>query len=346
MTTYLVYSDIYLEHDTGAHPENSERLSNTIAYLKRKGWLDTSSASPSEARPERGKVTLLSPRAATTEEISYIHSPSYIKSVQSLAKQGSGYLDGDTPVSEKSYEVALYAAGGLLSAVDKVLETNQQTPNSELRTPNSELRTPNFSNAFCLVRPPGHHSLVNHGMGFCLFNNVAIATRYAQKKHHLKRVAIVDWDLHHGNGTQDAFYDDDSVLFCSLHRYPYYPGSGSTQETGEGKGEGFTVNIPLSGFISNKKYLEVFSKLMTEVVKPFKPDFIFISAGFDTYKDDPLGGLGLEIEDYASLTNMVTAVADECCQGRLVSTLEGGYDLQGLPLCIEAHLSALVKKTS
>jgi acetoin utilization deacetylase AcuC-like enzyme len=308
MTTYLVYSDIYLEHDTGAHPENSQRLEFTIAYLKRKGWLE--------------KVTLLAPRAATTEEVAYIHSPSYIKSVESVAKQGGGYLDGDTPVSEKSYRSALYAAGGVLTAVDKVINTAK-------------------SNALCLVRPPGHHSLPNHGMGFCLFNNVAIAARYAQKKHNLKKIAIVDWDLHHGNGTQEAFYDDDSVLFCSLHRYPYYPGSGSEMENGSGKGKGFTVNIPLPGNISNKQYLDVFSKVLNKAVKPFKPDFIFISAGFDTYKNDPLGGLGLEIEDYASLTHMVTAVADECCQGRVVSTLEGGYDLQGLPLCIEAHLSAL-----
>jgi len=309
MTTYLVYSDIYLEHNTGAHPENSQRLEFTISYLKRKGWL--------------GKVTLLNPREASQEEIAYIHNKNYIESVKEIAEQGGGYLDGDTPVSGKSYPSALYAAGGLLSAVDKVLSTEK-------------------SNAFCLVRPPGHHSLPNHGMGFCLFNNVAIAARYTQKKHHLKKIAIVDWDLHHGNGTQDAFYDDDSVLFCSLHRYPYYPGSGSEMENGSGKGKGFTVNIPLPGNISNKEYLDKFSKLLDKTVKPFKPDFIFISAGFDTYKDDPLGGLGMEVEDYASLTHMVTAVADECCQGRVVSTLEGGYDLQGLPLCIEAHLSALL----
>ncbi|MFH0889129.1 MAG: histone deacetylase [Planctomycetota bacterium] len=311
MNTYLVYSDIYLEHDTGTHPENAERLRRTIQHLKKSNlW---------------NKLTCLIPRAATNEEIAYIHSPSYIKSVESVAKQGGGYLDGDTPVSEKSYQSALYATGGVLTAVDKVINTSAGR-----------------SNALCLVRPPGHHSLPNQGMGFCLFNNVAIAARYAQKKHHLKKIAIIDWDLHHGNGTQDAFYDDDSVLFCSLHRYPYYPGSGSEIENGSGKGKGFTVNIPLPSNISNKEYLDKFSKLLDKIVKPFKPDFIFISAGFDTYKNDPLGGLELEIEDYASLTRIVTAVADECCLGRVVSTLEGGYDLQGLPLCIESHLSALV----
>lgn len=313
MTTYLIYSDIYLDHNTGMHPENKMRLENTMAYLRRKKWID----SP-------GKLTLLPPRQATIDELAHIHNKNYILSVQKVAEQGYGYLDPDTPVSAKSYEAALFAAGGVLTAADKVMENNN-------------------SNAFCLVRPPGHHSLPNGGMGFCLFNNVAVGARYVQKKHNLKKIAIVDWDLHHGNGTQEAFYDDDSVLFCSLHRYPYYPGSGSEMETGSGNGKGTTANFPLPGNFSNKDYLSVFEGVMNKVVKPFKPEFIFISAGFDTYINDPLGGLGLEAGDYAELTRMVLSVADECCQGRVVSTLEGGYDLQGLPLCIEAHLSALLR---
>ncbi|MBI5778356.1 MAG: histone deacetylase [Planctomycetes bacterium] len=320
MTTYLVYSDIYLEHDTGPHPETSQRLAATMAYLKRKDWLN--------------KTTLLEPRQASIDEIAYVHSREHIESVRKVAEQGGGYLDGDTPVSEKSYEVALYAAGGVLTAVDKVMKSNPGNPHSALHTPQ-------FNNALCLVRPPGHHAMPTHGMGFCLFNNVAIAARYAQKKHGLKKIAIIDWDLHHGNGTQEAFWFDDTVLFCSLHRYPYYPGSGSEAETGSGKGADFTINIPVSGYTSSREYLDKFSRLMTDAVRPFKPDFIFISAGFDSYKNDPLGGLGLEISDYGEMTRLVRAVADECCQGRMVSVLEGGYDLQGLPLCIEAHLSEL-----
>lgn len=308
MPTYLVYSDIYLEHDTGPHPETSMRLSATMSYLKRKKWLD--------------KATLIEPRRASIDEIACIHSREYIESVRELAEQGGGYLDGDTPVSEKSYEVALYAAGGVLAAIDKVIGSPK-------------------SNALCLVRPPGHHARPEHGMGFCLFNNVAVAARYAQKKHGIKKIAIIDWDLHHGNGTQEAFWADDTVLFCSLHRYPYYPGSGSGQETGSGKGAGFTINIPLAGYDSNKEYLDKFARLMTDIVSPFRPDFIFISAGFDGYKNDPLGGLGLEISDYAELTKKVRAVADETCQGRIVSTLEGGYNIQELPLCIESHLLGL-----
>ncbi|MEW6025788.1 MAG: histone deacetylase [Planctomycetota bacterium] len=314
MTIYLVYSDIYLEHDTGQHPETSQRLAATMAYLKRKKWLE--------------RVTLLDPRRATMEEIEYIHSRKHIESVRKVAEEaalpaaGRGYLDGDTPVSEKSYEVALYAAGGVLTAVDKVINTPK-------------------SNSLCLVRPPGHHARPDYGMGFCLFNNIAIAARYAQKKHGLKKIAIIDWDLHHGNGTQEAFWNDDSVLFCSLHRYPYYPGSGSEAETGSGKGKGFTVNIPVSDHISSREYLDKFRQLMDDKVRPFSPDLILISAGFDGYKNDPLGGLGLEIADFAAMTQMVRAAADECCAGRIVSALEGGYDIQGLPLCIEAHLSAL-----
>ncbi|MEK7309360.1 MAG: histone deacetylase, partial [Planctomycetota bacterium] len=320
-------------HDTGQHPETAMRLSNTMAYLKRKKWFypvrsidaNTLIKSTTSNNTSNGasRVTLLEPRQASVDEIAYIHSREYIESLKAVTEQGGGYLDGDTPVSEKSYEVALYAAGGVLTAVDKVIATPK-------------------SNALCLVRPPGHHAMPTHGMGFCLFNNVAIAARYAQNQHGLKKIAIIDWDLHHGNGTQEAFWKDDTVLFCSLHRYPYYPGSGSGQEKGVGPGAGFTINIPLAGYDSNKEYLDKFARLMTDVVRPYKPDFIFISAGFDSYKNDPLGGLGMEISDYGELTKMVRAVADETCQGRIVSALEGGYNIQELPLCIESHLAALV----
>ncbi|MBI4834086.1 MAG: histone deacetylase [Planctomycetes bacterium] len=306
MATFLVYDDIYLEHNTGMHPENSKRLINTVQHLKQSSI--------------NKKLTWLKPRAATFEEIAYIHSPNYIKSVEEVAVKGGGYLDADTVLSQGSYEAALYAAGGVLSAIDKVMESG---------------------NAFCLVRPPGHHARPNHGMGFCLFNNVAIGARYLQKKHKIKKVAIIDWDLHHGNGTQEAFYDDSSVLYISLHRYPYYPGTGHEDESGSNGGKGFTVNFPLDYSASRKDFFSSFEKAL-KTAESFKAEFILISAGFDTYKDDPLGGLGLEVEDYFKLTEMTRTMADKLCKGRIVSALEGGYSLDGIPLCIEAHLKALV----
>ena len=311
MPTYLIYDDIYLEHDTGMHPESAERLRRTVGYLKKSNlW---------------NKLTHIKPRAATTDEIAYIHSPAYIKSVESVAKEGGGYLDPDTVLSSRSYEAALYAAGGVLTAIDKVMEAS----------------IPHSANAFCLVRPPGHHARPNHGMGFCLFNNVAIGARYLQKKHKLTRIAIIDWDLHHGNGTQEAFYNDETVLYISLHRYPYYPGSGSKSEAGDGKGKGFTLNFPMDYSADRPEYFAAFDKAM-EKLASFKPEFILISAGFDTYKDDPLGGLGLEVEDYAHLTKQVRDVAEKTCHGKIVSALEGGYSLSGIPLCIETHLKALL----
>lgn len=309
MPTYLVYSDIYLEHNTGAHPETALRLSAIMNYLRRRKWLD--------------KMTLLQPYPASVDQIACIHDRAYIDSLRELSEKGGGYLDADTPVSPKSYQSALYAAGGLLCALDQVIPSDN-------------------SNALCLVRPPGHHARPALGMGFCLFNNVAVAACYARKKYGLKKIAIIDWDLHHGNGTQESFWNDPEVLFCSLHRYPYYPGSGSESETGAGQGRGFTVNIPLSGYDSNRDYLDKFAGLINDKVRPFQPELILISAGFDSYKNDPLGGLGMEAEDYAQMTRLVRIAADESARGRIVSALEGGYDLQGLPLCVEAHLSVLV----
>lgn len=310
MTTHLVYSDIYLAHDTGQHPENAQRLSRTIAYLK--------------ATPLWDKVKHLAPRPATVDEIAYVHNPNYIKNIKDFCASGREYLDADTAVSASSYEAALNAAGGVLNAVDAVMAKAH-------------------SNALCLVRPPGHHAMPNHAMGFCLFNNVAIGARYAQKKHNLKKVAIIDWDLHHGNGTQDAFYNDDSVLFFSIHRFPYYPGTGAAEDVGSGKGVGYTINVPLSFETSPAEYLREFEDVLDIQIKPYKPELIFISAGFDSYINDPLGGLGLEVPHYHELTLMVKKLANQVCQGRIVSTLEGGYNLKDLPICIAAHLAALTE---
>ncbi|MBI2559667.1 MAG: histone deacetylase, partial [Planctomycetes bacterium] len=285
-------------------------LKNTIAHLKlSEMW-------------QRFRIE--KPRKASFDEICSIHDANYVRGIEQIAQRGSGWLDADTCISEKSYEAALYAAGAPLTAIDGIMHGE-------------------ITNAFCLVRPPGHHATPTRGMGFCLFNNVAIAARYIQKKYNIERVLIVDWDVHHGNGTQDAFYEDPSVLYFSMHRYPFYPGTGKQDETGEGKGKGFTINIPLSDDTDREAYIKTFKDVMGTRAKQFNPQFILISAGFDTYKHDPIGGLGLELEDFYELTKIVIGVAKACCNGRVVSCLEGGYHLTDLPKCIEQHLMALAE---
>lgn len=303
--TGLVYSDIFLQHETGGHPECAERLRNTCAHLKKTELWD--------------KLLHLSPRRATEEEILYIHTRSHLETVKEVADAGGGYLDMDTVMSRGSYEAALHAVGGVLTAIDAVM-------------------TGKVEDAVCLVRPPGHHATSAHGMGFCLFNNVAIAARHLQKKHGVERVLIVDWDVHHGNGTQDVFYNDPTVLFFSIHRFPFYPGTGHTSETGEGPGKGFTINRPVSFDISREEFLETFRAVIEGPAKDFKPGFVLVSAGYDAYINDPIGALCLEVEDYRTLTQMVKKLAREHCGGRVVSTLEGGYNLRALPLCVEAHI--------
>lgn len=309
--TLLIYDDIFLRHDTGyGHPENSQRLENTVKYLKMSGlW-------------ERLRVE--KPRAASLEEIGLIHPQLYIKTVKQIADTGGGWLDTDTVISIDSYHAAIYAAGAPLTAIDYIMKGEEK-------------------NAFCLIRPPGHHATPARGMGFCLFNNVAIAAKYLQSKYRLERIFIVDWDVHHGNGTQDAFYNDPTVLYFSLHRYPFYPGSGRKEEDGQGEGKGFTINVPLTADTKPMKYTELFMDVVEQGGKQFSPEFILISAGFDPYKKDPIGGLNLDIEDFGLLTETVTKSAEEFCNGKIVSCLEGGYNLSDLPLCIEAHLKALLR---
>lgn len=309
--TILMYYDIFLQHDTGfGHPENARRLENTVTYLKKcRLW-------------ERLRIE--KPRAATEEEISLVHPITYIRAIKQIADTGGGWLDSDTAVSRASYDAAIHAAGAPLTAIDLIMKGEAK-------------------NAFCLVRPPGHHATPTRGMGFCLFNNVAIAAKYLQWKCRLEKICIVDWDVHHGNGTQDAFYNDPTVLYFSMHRYPFYPGSGRGEEDGQGKGKGFTINIPLSADTMPGEYLKLFMDVMERRVTQFSPEFIIISAGFDTYKKDPIGGLNLEIEDFGMLTEIVMKSVEKHCNGRIVSCLEGGYHLSDLPLCIEAHLKALLR---
>ncbi len=308
--TVVIYDDIYLKHDTGPnHPENATRIINTIEHLRSAGiWQ---------------KLDIKKPRAATEEEVSAVHSISQIEQISEIAGSGGGYLDPDTYVSPYSYAAALYAAGAALAAIDLIMDKKAD-------------------NAFCLVRPPGHHATPEKGMGFCLFNNVAIAAKYIQSRYSLDRIVIIDWDVHHGNGTQDAFYDDPSVMYFSMHRYPFYPGTGAEEETGKDSGSGFTINIPLSYNTEPQEYLKFFEDTLEKRIKPFKPEFILISSGFDAYRLDPISGLNLEASDYNKLTKLTQNVAKDCCDGRIVSCLEGGYHLLDLPKCIEEHLNGLM----
>ncbi|MBI5359019.1 MAG: histone deacetylase [Planctomycetes bacterium] len=308
MAAMLIYDNIYLEHDTGPHPENQQRLISTCEHLKTTGMWN--------------QLLIKKPRKASEEELLLVHTARHCEIVKTASLRGGGYLDPDTVVSKKSYEAALFAAGGVLTAIDSIVKKDSV-------------------NAFCMVRPPGHHATSDRAMGFCLFNNAAIGARYAQKKHGMDKIAIFDWDVHHGNGTQDIFYEDPSVLYFSIHRFPFYPGSGETDETGAGKGKGFTINKPFYYGTTRDDMLKKTSGVLTKQFREFKPDLIIISAGFDGYKNDPVGGMGLEIEDYKKMTRMAVEAANECCEGRMVSTLEGGYDLHGLPLCIEAHLKSM-----
>ncbi len=301
----LVYSDEYLKHDTGNHPENGKRLEAILSLLKEKNVLKD--------------LTFINPRKAKEKEIEYIHSPSYIQEVREICKRGGGFLDSDTPVSRDSFEVALLAAGGVFNAIDSVVA--------------------DLDSAFCLIRPPGHHALREKGMGFCLFNNVALGARYAQDKHHLKKVLIVDWDVHHGNGTQAAFYHDSSVLYLSLHRYPHYPGTGSIKEIGEGGGKGYTVNVPLPPGCGDSDYIYIFKEVLLPIAKKFKPDITFISAGFDAHGDDPLGGMSLTSQGYKALTFLIKESSK-----KIVSCLEGGYNLKALRESVLAHLDSLASR--
>ena len=308
--TVIIYDDIYLKHDTGPnHPENSARIINTIEHLRSANCWQ--------------KLDIKKPRAATEAEVSAIHSTSQIEQIAEIARSGGGYLDPDTYVSSDSYEAALNAAGAPLTAIDLIMDKK-------------------VDNAFCLVRPPGHHATPEKGMGFCLFNNVAIAAKYIQSRYSLDRIVIIDWDVHHGNGTQDAFYDDPSVMYFSMHRYPFYPGTGAEEETGKDSGSGFTINIPLSYNIEPQEYLKFFEDILEKRIKPFNPQFILISSGFDAYRLDPISGLSLEASDYNKLTKLTQNIAKDCCDGRIVSCLEGGYHLLDLPKCIEEHLNGLM----
>ena len=309
--TGFVYHPAYLNHDMGmGHPESPNRLRAIVSQLERSRVMD--------------RLVRIDPAPAADDWITHIHAPSYVKKLNA-AQPTSGYvsLDADTSLSPGSLPAAYLAAGGALAAADAMMDGR-------------------VTNAFCAVRPPGHHAERDRAMGFCLFNNVAIAARYFQKQHGLARVLIVDWDVHHGNGTQHAFYDDPTVLFFSTHQYPYYPGTGRSNERGEGKAEGMTLNVPMSGGQGDEEYLAVFQRTLVPAADAFKPDAVIISAGFDAHRDDPLAGMGLTEEGYAALTGIVAGIARRHAKGRILSCLEGGYNLQALAGSVERHVLALL----
>lgn len=309
--TGFVYHPAYLNHDMGpGHPESPERLRAIVNRLESTGTLK--------------KLVRIEPVSAADEWIMQIHTSDYLSSLKSRApSSGRASLDPDTSMSPGSLAAAYLAAGGALTAADAIM-------------------TGQVDHAFCAVRPPGHHAESNRAMGFCLFNNVAIAARYLQRKHGIGRVLIVDWDVHHGNGTQHSFYDDPSVLFFSIHQYPHYPGTGRATERGEGPGEGLIINVPMAAGEGDQKYLDVFQRVLVPAADAFKPDFVVISAGFDAHKDDPLGGMGLTEEGYAELTRIVAAIARRHSRNRVLSCLEGGYNLAALSASVECHLLALL----
>jgi acetoin utilization deacetylase AcuC-like enzyme len=293
------------EHETGSgHPEQTARYDAALRGL------------PAPVHPT-------APRAATPDELALCHTRSYIKIAERDVQSGARYLStGDTNISSGSFHAAVHATGTVLNAVDMVVGEEA-------------------ANAFCVVRPPGHHATPDVGMGFCLFNTVAVAARYAQQKYRMSRVLIVDWDVHHGNGTQDIFYEDSSVLFFSTHQSPWYPGTGAVNESGEGLGEGFTINCPFPAGSGREQILGAFQNQLLPAAEDFRPELVLISAGFDSRGGDPLGNFLLTDQDFADLTTLMMEVADRYARGRLVSVLEGGYNLAGLTAAVRAHTTAL-----
>ncbi|HEU4685641.1 MAG TPA: histone deacetylase [Nitrospira sp.] len=309
--TGLVYDSRYLEHDMGpGHPESPDRLRAIMRHLQTSGTA--------------ARLVKLPPRPAEDDWITEIHSKAYVQALKHHAPGvGRVSLDPDTSMSPGSLAAAYLAAGGALAAADAVMSKQ-------------------VDHAFCAVRPPGHHAEAGRAMGFCLFNNVAIAARYIQRKYGLERVLIVDWDVHHGNGTQHSFEDDPTVLFFSTHQYPHYPGTGRATERGRGAGEGYTINVPMESSQGDEEYREVFQQTLVPAADKFKPDFVIISAGFDAHQADPLASMALTETGYGELTTIVAGIAKRHAKGRILSSLEGGYNLEALAASVNTHLTALL----
>lgn len=307
VATGIVYDERYLLHETGDHPECPERLRTTVRVLDEHGVLE--------------RLARIECRPATEDEVALVHSRGYVRMVRESCEGGRGRLDIDTAISEKSYEVAMLAVGGVIEAVDWTMKGK--------------------GNAICLVRPPGHHAEKGAGMGFCLFNNVAIAARHLVENHGLKRILIVDWDLHHGNGTEHEFYEEDSVLYFSTHQSPAYPGTGRVTDVGAGKGLGYNVNVPLPPGVGDDGYIRVFKEILTPIAHRYDPEFVLVSAGQDTHFGDPLGGMRVSVRGFTEMTRIVKGIADEHCNGRLVLSLEGGYNIRALAYSVLAIINVM-----
>ena len=312
LKTGLLYDERYLDHDTGARfAENSRRLTETMSHLEEQEWFTD--------------LKQFTPRFAEREWLESVHGPGYIDHAREVCESGASRLDDpDVSICKKSFEVATLAAGGALEVIDRVMKGE-------------------IVNGFALLRPPGHHAESTQAMGFCIFNNVAVGARYLQRHHGVDKVLILDWDVHHGNGTQHLFEDDASVLFASLHQYPFYPGTGAYSETGIGAGRNATVNCPMPAGSADSDYERAFIERILPSIARFKPDAILLSAGFDAHQSDPLGQIELSTEFYGWMSERIMEVADQYAGGRIISLLEGGYNLQYLPLCVARHLEVLMK---
>lgn len=304
----FVYDRIFLEHDTGSHPENATRMTATMELLEECGLL--------------AKLARIPVRAATAEELALVHDPRYIAGVQRVAEQGGGWVDPDTLITPRSFDVASQVVGGTLNALDAVMRRD-------------------VDSAYCHVRPPGHHAKPAQAMGFCLFNHVAVAAQCALARFAIERVAIVDYDVHHGNGTQDAFYRDGSVLYVSTHEYPFYPGTGAAEEIGDGEGRGTNVNVPMPHGSGDREHIAAFEQVVAPVVRRFRPDLILVSAGYDGHFADDIALQQLSVDGYGTLVSIVKGLADELCSGKIVFAQEGGYHLTALPWCVRRTIELM-----
>lgn len=312
--TGLVFGSHYLTHQTGpGHPESPRRLEAIVDHLQN--------------LPVWSSLHEISPEPVEEDVINLVHEKNYIRYVAQACSGGIPILDGgDTVICKDSYSVALLAAGGVVKGIRLIFEGT-------------------IGNAFCVVRPPGHHAESDVAMGFCLFNNAAIAAKFAQTSYHVNRVLILDWDVHHGNGTQHIFESDPTVFYISIHQYPFYPGTGGQIETGTGAGLGTTKNFPLYAGKGDKEYLDIFENKIPDIVKTFSPELIIISSGFDAHIRDPLAGMNVSTQVFKRMTEIMLGLAEEFCEGRLLSILEGGYDLRALQECTEAHVTVLTNRT-
>lgn len=306
--TILIYDDRFLTHDFSGHPECANRLIFMLEYLRKSAiWQN---------------LKKVAPREASEAELALVHSEEHIRDIKNYCKNGGGWLDPDTYTLDISFSVACLAAGALLAAIEHIAEGEAKS-------------------AFCAVRPPGHHATRDRAMGFCLFNNIAVAARFIQKRGWGRKILIVDWDVHHGNGTQNIFWNDADVAYFSIHRFPFYPGTGSAEEIGDGPGKGNIFNLPIDMKMSVEQALHMAEVYLENAAKKIKPDWILVSCGFDAYENDPIGGLGFQTEHYRRLTKMIRKLADQYSQGRIVSALEGGYALDALGPLAEAHIDEL-----